>query len=139
MEKRKRDTLRDRAADLMDRGPDDPPDRGPAEEMDGGGSVWDRVGRVSTIAPVMGDPGVEPADNPWEVAMMAGWGDVNDDGRGHDALQGAEELLLGEADATAFMTVDPTPNEDRAPMLTFQGDEAQLTAEESHRDWCTHL
>ena len=105
-------------------------------------SVWDRVTEVSSIAPVHGDPSLEPADNPWELAMMAGWGDPEGLDRGHDAMMDVDLLVTGEVDAMEELRIDSAtpggvlslgPNEQLSFRQTDNSNSANLF------DWTTHL
>lgn len=114
-------------------GPEQAP---PRDESDD--SIWERVATVSTIAPVQGDPSLEPADNPWELAMMAGWGDPNEDGRGHDALQGVDALVLGEVDANDEIRVEG-PGLSLEDEITLDERVGRELAEHETHDWTSHL
>lgn len=112
------------------------PEQAPPSEPDD--SIWDRVSNVSTIAPIHGDPTLEPADNPWELAMMAGWGDPEENGRGHDALQGVDALLLGEVDAREEIRIEgPGLDLEHGERLNdpIDGD----LEYEPMNDWTSHL
>jgi hypothetical protein len=143
--KRGDNQLEDRASELGDTDP--PPD----DET----SVWERIGRAATIAPVLGDPSLDPADDPWDVATMAGWGDVREDGSGHDAMMGVGQMATGEADAMAELDVDsatdggPMELADDESIIGYSGyepddnepsDTGWLSLGSSERmDWTTHL
>lgn len=141
-------SLRDRSRELMESSDvrseeSEPPGPETAPPPDKE-SIWDRVGAVSTIAPVQGDPSIEPANEPWELAMMAGWGDPEERGRGHDALGGVEDLLLGKVDAMEELGADL---EDGGSPLSLRDDErmdARVEADsglevDTDDDWCSHL
>lgn len=117
---------------------------GRVPDAEGEASIWDRVAEVADIAPVHGDPSMEPADSPWEVAMMAGWGDVDDRGRGHDAMMGVDRMVTGDVDAMRELHVDSAT---RGGPLTLERSEDMDTridpGEElgyaDQGDWTTHL
>lgn len=141
-------SLRDRSRELMESSgvreeePEPPgPDRAPPPDKE---SIWDRVGAVSTIAPVQGDPSIEPANEPWELAMMAGWGDPEERGRGHDALGGVEDLLLGKVDAMKEMDADL--EDGGSPLQLREEERMDRRVEADHGlgveeegDWCSHI
>jgi len=141
-------SLRDRSRELMgssdvreEESEPPGPERAPPPDK---GSMWDRVAEASTIAPVHGDHSIEPANEPWELAMMAGWGDPDERGRGHDALGGVEDLLLGKVDAMEELGADL---EDGGSPLQLTEEERMDTRIEADRglrvgdedDWCSHL
>lgn len=159
--------LADRAKELMSKaGPPASPGGADGAEDDGEDSIWSRAERHAYIAPVQGEPSLEPADAPWEVAMMAGWAG-DEEGRGHDAMQGVEAMALGDVDACAELDVESAtpgtplelgPSESIYSDNTGRGNmtlevatdggwmrEFMLAWDETPgadggpRDWCSHL
>lgn len=72
-------------------------ENGPGENTDGAEGVQD----YGTIAPVHGNPSLDPVTTPFDVARMAGYGNNS-----HDALQGVDKLVMGKVDARKEMHVD---------------------------------
>lgn len=115
---------------------------GPAGNTDGAEAVQD----YGTIAPVHGDPSLDPVTTPFDVARMAGYGSGS-----FDALEGVDKMVMGEVDATREMHVDSETDGgpmQMGPLETIFSDDAGfgdmnlgLTAEEdpSNRDWCKEL
>lgn len=83
----------------VDTGPDyehgGRPGEGPLRTLD----------RLGTVAPVEGNPSLDPANGLWEVAYMAGYSD-REHTPGHGALQGVDRLVTGEADANRELRVE---------------------------------
>lgn len=115
------------------RDPDPPPNRARRDHGDAG--LWESVERQATIAPVMGKPSVEPADNLHEVAVLAGWGRPEEDGHG-DMLTGVGDMLIGKRDATESLVVSPPPEDTHQFGLD---EEDGVPAASIDGDWCTHL
>lgn len=54
--------------------------------------MWDAVERIGTIAPVMGNPSIDPANGDLiAVSYMCGYG--RDTPIGHDAMEGVDRLV----------------------------------------------
>lgn len=63
------------------------------------GGLWERIGRLGSIAPVMGNPSLDPAAGDMiAVSYMAGYG--SDAEIGHDSIGGIDDMVLGNVDAT---------------------------------------
>jgi hypothetical protein len=137
-----------RARDLL-AGPDGGRDGRDPDEGGGDDNAWARAERRATIAPVMGDPSVDPAHEPWEVTYMAGWGGPG--GGEYGTLQGVDDYVVGDADATRELRAPSataggplriadgeTIYEDRANTGIMS---TRLRPEEdpSRTDWCSHL
>lgn len=62
-----------------------------------GDTIWERAEHMSTTAPIMGNPSMDPA-NPamHELAEMAGWSQSH---WGHDPMQGVAGMAMGYVDA----------------------------------------
>jgi hypothetical protein len=101
---------------------DDPTERQPeptqTEEFERrrGESRTESMERHAQVASPMGNPTLDPMTSIWDVAYMAGYG-----GPSQDALQGADKLVTGEADAMKCLA---------APSAT-EGSACQLADNES--------
>lgn len=67
------------------------------------GSVWERLCAVSRMAPVHGDPTLDPAGDAVAVSEMCGY---NAGAAGFSVLDGPDRLATGEADAGRFLRVE---------------------------------
>lgn len=119
-----------------DGGSDPDPDTGD------GASMWERIEGQAAIAPVMGNPSLEPAHRPYEVAMMAGWGA----GDGYDAMMDVDKMVLGEVDATRELEAN-SATEGR-PLQLGRSEDLDRSVEPRYElsfpdpeggDWTTHL
>lgn len=71
----------------------------------GARDAWDAAERLGTIAPVMGNPSIDPAAGDLvAVSYMAGYG--GEAMVGYDAMDGVDQLVLGNVDATRELEVE---------------------------------
>jgi hypothetical protein len=99
------------------------------------------AGRQATMAPVHGDPSLDPVTTIWDIANMAGYGD----GPGYDALDGVDRMVTGEADASRELRVESntegSPLDVGTSLFSDAGGELRLGRDEdpAERDWKADL
>lgn len=107
-----------------------------------GDNLGERVESIGAIAPVMGNPSLDPAGGSMvAVSYMAGYGRETE--VGYDAMDGISGIALSHRDATAELAVeDPTPGDplEIAPGESVYGDTTRLETRNTRgRDWCADL
>ena len=88
----------------------------PDEPTDNSRSRLRRLQDQARIAPIQGNPSLDPVTSPWDVARMAGY-----DGDAYDAMAGVDKMVTGEADAMEEMELE----------TATEGTPLELAADES--------
>jgi len=107
------------------------------------GGIWKSAEALGTIAPVMGNPSMDPAAGDLiAVSYMAGFG--GEAAVGHDAMGGVDAMVLGDVDATQELKVESSteggplelaPNESIYNNLPDGDWHACLNTDERDRRW----
>lgn len=132
-----------RSVDHPDYAGDDPGYHHDPSPSEGAAATANRLG---TIAPVMGNPSLDPAGGSMvAVSYMAGYG--GDADVGHDAMDGVHLLVTGEADANRELEVESAteggPLDVADDESIYRGEAAKMamTPDDGYecRDWCSAL
>lgn len=98
--------------------------------------------RLSTLAPVMGNPSLDPAAGSLvQVSYMCGYG--GEAAVGHDAIDGVDRLVTGEADANGELEIGSAteggPLELAPDESVYEGRGHNTYIEDGEVDYCAEL